>query len=300
MGGLPDFLTSALPCALIAGIENVRKRFSGRRLEEIRLRRGKRTELVFSGTSCFLEDELQGTELDNIFYKLCGSSVYAHAESICEGFVRAPGGIRIGVCGRAVASGGKISAVYDISSVNIRLPSLFMPDVRELSDIFVASGGGMLIFSPPGVGKTTVLRALARDLAGRCGVRVGVIDTRGELGFALCDPELRCDVFDGYPKGKGIEIAVRTFSPGALICDEIGSPEEARALLYAAGCGVPIIATVHGDDAKRVALKVGINELHNAGVFDSYVGLERKSGCGSCSWSVSSREAVEELIKNDI
>ncbi|MBE6538212.1 MAG: AAA family ATPase [Ruminococcaceae bacterium] len=284
---LPIFLLRALPSAVILDFEQVCEK-THLRAEEIRLRADRLTDFSFSGTSILGESKVSGEEIKEIFYRLCGGSVYAHADTVRKGYIRGAGGVRIGVCGRASQTG----EIYDISSLNIRLPGSFLPNVNELSDLFLEPIGGMLVLSPPGVGKTTVLRALAREISGRCGKRVAVVDTRSELSLGLDGDDLRIDILDGYPRGEGIEIAVRTLNPDVIICDEIGSTEEAKALLSAQNCGVSVIASAHGESAEGIVKRSGISELHSAGIFKNYVILQRARESTVCSWTITERESV--------
>ncbi|MEE0970428.1 MAG: hypothetical protein U0M06_13740 [Clostridia bacterium] len=273
---LPPIIKNSLPLTIYAELEEAVRRV-GRDPEEIRIRLKRREEFVFSGTSILGESILDEKEISEIFYRLCGTSVYAHTETIREGFIKAEGGIRIGVCGSASLKGQGIEAVHDISSINIRLPCKYLPDVRRITETFLICGGGMLLFSPPGEGKTTVLKSLINDISGVYGKRSAVVDTRSELATGLSDKELRADILDGYPRGLGIEIAVRSMNPQVIFCDEIGSGAEAKAILSARNCGVPIIASAHGRDVKELVRRDGIEELHRAGIFSNYVKIERNA-----------------------
>ncbi len=286
---LPEIIKKALPALVIADYERLSR--SGRAIEEIRLRSDKRSEFCTNRTSFLGENRICASELQEIFYRLCGNSVYAHASDICSGYIRAGNGIRIGVCGRAAVENGKIRAVHDISSINIRIPCIRFPDVSSLAEEFLSGRGGMLMFSPPGVGKTTVLRSLVRELSGRHKKRIALVDTRSELWPGLVGEELRIDTLEGYPRGVGIEIAVRTMNPQIIVCDEIGSEQEAKAILAARNCGVPIIASAHGDSAIGLISREELAPLHRLGVFERYVCLERHGGC-DCTFSILKREEI--------
>lgn len=290
------WLHSVLPVQVFADAEKYLRTGAKPSAEEIRLRRGRRTELIAGGTSLLGKSLVNGDALEETLFRICRGSVYAYADSICKGFIRADGGVRVGVCGSAVTEGGKVRSVYDVSSLNIRLPCAFFPDVSPITSRFSASDGGILIYSPPGVGKTTYLRALARDFSGRLGLRTALVDTRGELSAGLCGDDLRLDILDGYPRGEGIRIAVRTMNPEVLICDEIGSAEEASALLEARNCGVPLVASAHGDSACGLVCRAGIHELYEASVFSLYVGLSRGRNEERCKTEIRTKSEVENDI----
>lgn len=288
---LPQTVKRALPSAVAAELDAL----SGPELsalEEIRLREGRRSEYVSAGGSRLGRYVPTREDMNRSFYELCERSVYAHAETVCKGYIRAPCGVRIGVCGRATEENGRVTAVRDISSLVIRLPHALLPDVSSLCEIFIASHGGMLLFSPPRVGKTTLLRAMAISLSGRYSRRTAVVDTRGELAPFFEGDGLRIDVLDGYPRGEGIEIALRALSPEVIICDEIGSESEASAILRSANCGVPVIASVHAEHASELVHKREIFSLIEANIFGKLVRLERGRGSKKCGWTVYEREEL--------
>ena len=99
-----------------------------------------------------------------------------------------------------------------------------------------------------------------------------------------------CDFLDGYPKGTGIEIATRAFSPQVLICDEIGDEAEARAIIAAQNSGVPLIATAHGTDIASIMLRPNIKLLYDAGIFRYYIGVRRDESNGKYTFSITDTE----------
>ena len=163
-------------------------------ITELRLRTGRPLSAVFGAESLFLSvrGELTehaagayictGAELQDTFYKLCRNSVYAYEQELKEGFVTIPGGHRCGFAGRTVVQDGAVTGLREISSINIRIARQvvgcadgILPYIYDRSGL--RSG---LIVSPPGGGKTTVLKDLIRSLS-CAGRKVAVVDERGEL-----------------------------------------------------------------------------------------------------------------------
>jgi len=203
-------------------------------------------------------------EMRDVFAKVCGGSVYAHEESIKEGYVTLRDGVRVGIGGKAVLRGGEITALCAVESLVFRIPHAVPHAADALLESFRKDESGILLFAPPGCGKTTLLREFAREISrGAKARRVAVIDTRGEL----CAFEKEClvDVLCGYPKSTGAEIALRTLSPEILLMDEIGA-REVEALLMLSSLGVPVVASVHGKSAEELR-NHAVGKLLRAGVF---------------------------------
>lgn len=292
-------LREVLPAHLLCEIERcMGKLFAGEVLEEIRLRSDRRVYLTLGGAgrrNLALTTVLNSAELSQILDKMCDGSLYAYSESIIKGYVSPGGGIRVGVCGRASVERGRILGVYDISALNIRLPcgrvaldEVFLDQVRAT----LKKGEGVLVYSPPAQGKTTLLRSLAVSLAGgNAPMRVAVVDTRGELGSYEADDALSLDVLSGYPQAEGIRIATAFMSPQVIICDEIGDKSEAEAIAEAQNCGVPLVASAHGADVGGVLRRNGMKRLHDVGAFGLYAGIMIGEG-GCFRYDLQSREEI--------
>lgn len=139
-----------------------------------------------------------------------------------------------------------------------------------------------LIISPPGVGKTTLLRDTIRLISngsgGFQGCNVGVVDERGEIagayrGSAMLDCGERTDIITGGDKQQGISILVRTFAPRVIAIDEIGKSADAEAILHAGVSGCSILATVHGSSIEDVRHKAGLEQILGMGLIDRFVVL---------------------------
>ncbi len=216
-------------------------------VEEIRLRTGRPLTMTISGkntaASCICGEE----DMQETIRRLCDRSLYSHAETIRDGYICVGNGIRAGVCGRAVLENGRIALLKEIRSVCIRLPRR-VPHAADDLYRALAEGGfrdSVLVYSPPGGGKTTVLRELAAKLADPPEPkRVALVDTRYELGAGL-ESVMMLDVLSGYPRHTGMEIAMRTLAPEYILCDEVASPEDRQALLSCIGSGIRLCASVH-------------------------------------------------------
>jgi stage III sporulation protein AA len=137
--------------------------------------------------------------------------------------------------------------------------------------------GGMLLYSLPGAGKTSALRALCGEISRRALKKVVIVDERCEF-IASDYSDATVDILQGYTKARGLEIALRTLSPDVIVVDEIGSFDEAESLLKVGRGGVPIIASAHAESYAELACKAGISSLSEEGYFSSFVHLFRKGG----------------------
>lgn len=263
-------------------------------IEEIRMRAARRCSLVVSGKNIMLETVLEPRELGDILEGMCQGSLYAFSDTINQGYISLPGGVRVGVCGRAGCEGDKIIGIYEVTSLSVRIPHRTRPVGAEICRLLhgFKYTRGVLIYSPPGIGKTTLLRSVATMLAsgewdsGSEPLRTVVIDTRGELAFASEGRDLCLDVLSGYPRRQGIEIATRCLNAEVIICDEIGDYEEAMALVSSHNCGVPLIASAHAENVTQLLSRTGLRLLHEAKIFGAYAGIGR-DGKGGFRYDVT-------------
>ncbi|MCL1802702.1 MAG: stage III sporulation protein AA [Eubacteriaceae bacterium] len=255
--------------------------------EEIRIRAGRPIEVCF-GNSPVALDLIAGQEMVlAVVSNAAKKSLYAHEEQLKNGFLTIEGGHRVGFCGRVHRSGESISLIDNFSSANIRIAreikgsaSQVLPYVREGARVLSA-----LIVSAPGVGKTTVLRDLARVISD-AGMKVGIIDERCEIaccvdGTPTLDVGKRSDVLDNCPKAAGVMLLARSMSPQVIITDEIGGQLDYEALLSAAACGISVLASAHASSISELLSKAYLKPIIDSRLFDRYIFIKRTaSGIG--------------------
>lgn len=247
-------------------------------ISEIMIRREGRSSIVVGGESVGLFYKVSSGDTEALVSRLVGGALYAHRESIASGYISLQGGVRVGVCGSASYDSDRLVGVSEIRSLLFRIPTGRCDFASELYSVYSGGiGQGMLIYSPPGVGKTTALRALALAVgSGPMAKRVAVVDERCEFSvgdFAGCE----VDILRGYKRRVGVEIATRTLSPGVIMIDEIGS-EDAESLLDVVRCGIPIVATAHAGDFDELRHKPALRGLLSCSVFSAFVGISRVRG----------------------
>ena len=288
---------SLFSAALNAELDGLLRR--GMRIYEVRLRAEKCASVVCDAGNVPLSYVVSRAEITEILAQLCEYSLYAYADTINRGYITLSGGVRVGVVGRAAVSGDGICGVYDVSSLCFRLPCKVRDIGGNIAAMLRSKKCGALIYSPPGVGKTTLLRSLVSRLAdfesAEGAMRVAVVDTRGELGIYLDSRSLCVDVLSGYPRGIGIEIAARSLNAELAVCDELCGSCDAYAVIQSRNSGVPVLATAHAESLASLMRKSDFRQMHTACAFEYYVGISRSSGARDFEYDVVSWEEAQHL-----
>ena len=247
------------------------------RCEELRLRRGREATALVDGKEYGLgTGPVTEEHMRAVAEAATGASLHAAGEQLRQGYLAAPGGVRVGLCGTALVGPAGLEGLREISGMAIRVPRAAEGCADGIWDALTAGGfASTVICAPPGGGKTTLLRELVRRLSCE-GLRVAVADERGEIGEPGFDLGPRTDVMTGLGKAQAIGLLVRTMGPQVVAMDEIGGQEDAQALQRAAGCGVALLATAHGERGCRDGQTV--RSLVEAEVFRRRVWVERRDG----------------------
>lgn len=287
----------------IGGASHSRQRYTCG-LQEIRFRIGRPVLFYIDGEEWFatedgsLQKTLQPTlqwiasrkEILQIIQHICRYSMYAYEEELGKGFISTAFGCRVGVAGEVLmGTDGSVKNIRCISSLNIRvaheakgIAGAVLPYLYEEKKLC-----STLLISPPGCGKTTLLRDIIRmvsdgnRLAG--GMTVGVVDERSELagccdGIAVNDLGMRTDILDGCLKAAGMLMLLRSMAPDVVAVDELGDREDTTALEQVLKCGCSVLATVHGGSYEELSRKRFLQPLLQAGAFQRYLVLKHCDG----------------------
>ena len=244
---------------------------------EIRLRAQGRSSAVFDGEKVVLISRPTSADIAHSVSLMCEGSLYARRDGIRDGYLSLPGGIRIGICGRARYDGGALVGVSDIDSLVFRIPTSSSSVAEQIYSAWNKCERGMLIYSPPGVGKTTALRNLVGLIGGSAAEEVVVVDERGEFGSEDYR-QVSVDVLRGYKRDVGMEIALRALSPTVIAVDEIGRSREAEAMLELMNAGVRVLATAHAGSLFELKHRTSLKPFFENRVFDTLVGIQSVSG----------------------
>lgn len=247
-------------------------------LREIRIRIGQPVQIV-AGETFQAGEPVDLKMMKNMLLKLTDFSLYSREEEVKSGYFTLDDGSRVGICGKAACQDGKIVQLTHVGSMAIRIsracPGCAGPIVESM--IHEDTLPSTLVFSSPGMGKTTMLRDIARQLS-ILGHQVAIADERHEIaacvqGIPGMDVGPCTDVMDGCPKGLAIGQMVRAISPEVLVTDEIGHHQDAEALSDAVRCGVTIVASAHGESLEALLNRPILARMLNEGLFKMLVQL---------------------------
>lgn len=243
-------------------------------LQELRLRVGRAPELVLQNGCRNLEKIVTSNDLN---YCINTASQYSpwSSSTISNGFITAPGGHRLGICGEMAIINGKLSTVSNVTSICIRV-------ARDFPGIGIRAAGlpgSLLIIGSPGRGKTTLMRDIIRQKSNTGSGAVAVVDERRELfpiaGGEFCfSPGLRTEVMSGCRKSAGVEMMIRTMNPRWVAVDEITASEDCEAILQAGWCGVCVLATAHAENLADFLHRPVYKPIVQCGIFENIVVMQ--------------------------
>lgn len=238
-------------------------------LQELRLRIGIPPELVCRTGIIQLKRNVTVYDLQ---FCINAASKYSPwtATSTVDGYITAPGGHRIGVCGKIVNVNGVLTAVKEPTSLCLRVARDF-PGIAEKTCQY---SGSILIIGCPGSGKTTLLRDMIRNRANNGFGSISVVDEREEIfpyshGTSIFDPGKRTDILSGCRKAHGIISVLRSMGPMTIAVDEITAEEDCKALLHAGWCGVALLATAHASCKSDLMNRAIYRPIMDAALFDT-------------------------------
>lgn len=238
-------------------------------VQEIRLRLDRPPEFVVGGKQIF------GNRIvirDDLNYCINTASRYSpwNASTISSGYLTAPGGHRIGICGDAVMKDGILTGIREVTSLCIRVARNFPGIAGKAAE----EADSILIIGPPGWGKTTLLRDLICQISDR-GNHIAVVDERGEIFPAGFPRGIFTDVLCGCGKGQGIDMVLRTMGPRYIAVDEITSERDCEGLLRAGWCGVRLLATAHAASVQDLRCRAVYRPLTESRLFSTVLVMNR-------------------------
>lgn len=223
-------------------------------------------------------------EMEQILLNASRFSVYAAEEQIRQGYLTIQGGHRIGICGEVILRDGKLQGIRKISSYNIRMAREVRGCAREIYPCLWEKEQFLdtLIVSPPGLGKTTLLRDLVRLISDGTSIHrpltISLADERGEVaacisGIPQNDVGQNTDVMDGGSKTDTMIMLLRTMAPQVLAADEAGGEEDIKIFIQAKKWGIALLTTAHG------TISQNFFDQKISGLFLRYIEIQIDNDC---------------------
>ncbi len=274
-------------------VKNAIKNLNLRYLYELRIRADKPISVNYDGNYRFLgefglteraENAIFCTAYDiqDCVYRAGNYSVYSVEEQLKQGFVTAKNGERLGIAGEYVFEKGQPLSLRNFSSLCIRVPHEIIGSAQAVYDCCMCDRiRNLLLMSPPGLGKTTILRDLARILSEKTLKNILICDERGEISVGNIGST--CDVIRYADKATAFFSGIRAMRPDVIITDEL-SLKDCEGVRRAITAGIIVIASAHFSAMESV-------EEVFKGIFERYVLLDcMKIGRIACIYDEKGRK----------
>ena len=279
---------------------------SEQEINEIRIRKDKPIAVICNTKTFFLGENgicsnanqaiyATGELINEIVFRACDSSIYSVNEQLKQGFLMINGGIRLGVCGEVVID-KEIKTIKNFTSICIRIPHVIKNVSLPIFNQILNNGSinNTLIISPPGAGKTTMLRDIIYQFSYHNYLyNIFIADERGEITCGNNSNFIGSNFYDSIcflNKRDSIMIGLRSMSPDIIVTDELGQESDFIALKYAMTCGVKIIATLHASSIEDIKNKTEFKKILDDKMFDRIVVLSKENGVGT----------IEGVYKNNL
>ena len=242
-------------------------------LLEIRLYTGCAAMFIYPWGCKSVGETIGESGIQEVLAALSGYALFSCERQMAAGYIPLSGGHRAGICGRMTRETDGTWRMANVHSICVRIARRIAGSASGLYAYLTEQSGmprSILLLGPPGCGKTTLLADAAAYLAEERGLRTAVVDEREEL-FPAGGEGKPIDVLSGCDKASGVMMILRTMSPQIIVCDEIGSAQDAAAIEEAARCGAAVLASAHAKDLNDARCRTALRRLIEGRIFDFYV-----------------------------